>query len=43
MLRGCLEVLVGCQERQVAALAELNKQGIDGADLHPPVAADIAD
>lgn len=44
MLRGCLEVLVGCcQERQVVALAELHQQGIDGADLDPSAVADIAD
>lgn len=43
LLRGCLKVLVGCQQRQLVALAELNKQGIDGADLDPSAAADIAD
>jgi hypothetical protein len=41
VLRGCLEVLVGCQQRQLVALAELNEQGIDGADLDPSAAAGI--
>lgn len=43
LLRGCLKVLVGCQQRQVIVLAELDEQGINGADLDPSAAADISD
>ncbi len=38
-----MSVLVGCQQRQLVALAELDEQGIDGADMDPSAAADIAD
>lgn len=43
MLRGRMEVVICCQQRQVVALAELDEQGIDGADLDTPAAAGITD
>jgi hypothetical protein len=43
MLSGRMEVLVGCEQREVVALAELDEQGIDGADLDTPAATGIAD
>ncbi len=38
-----MKVPIGCQQGQDIALAELDKQGIDGSDQYTPTAAGIAD
>jgi hypothetical protein len=43
MLRGGMEVLVGGQEHQVVAPAELDEKRVHGADLYPSATTSVAD
>ena len=42
MLRGAGKVVVGREQREVVTQAQLRDQGVDGADLHAPAAATVA-